>query len=187
LKGTVWHAFFAAYQTVPFNKIYISTLRRTRETVSEFIEMGIPYEMLSGLNEISWGTNEGQKITPEEDAYYHDMLQAWQNGDTAQRISGGESPDDVAARQRPVIDKIHQHGSGENILVCMHGRAMRILLCQLLNYPLRSMDSFEHSNLCLYVLEWTGSMFQVSKYNDITHLKDLKPAEVTQPLHFSNP
>jgi broad specificity phosphatase PhoE len=45
----------------------------------------------------------------------------------------------------------------------MHGRAIRILLCQLLNYPLKSMDMFEHENLCLYLLEQTGSHFTVRK------------------------
>jgi probable phosphoglycerate mutase len=39
-----------------------------------------------------------------------------------------------------------------------------------LNYPLKSMDMFEHENLCLYVLNYTGSMFQVERYNDVSHL-----------------
>jgi probable phosphoglycerate mutase len=58
----------------------------------------------------------------------------------------------------------------KTILICMHGRAMRILLCQLLNYPLRGMDTFEHKNLCLYQLDFTGSMFAIKKHNDISHL-----------------
>ena len=36
------------------------------------------------------------------------------------------------------------------ILVCMHGRAMRILLCYLLDLPLSQMDTFEHTRMaCL--------------------------------------
>lgn len=166
-------AFFEAYKAVPFDQLYTSALRRTKETVSEFIQMGIPFEQLPGLNEISWGTNEGQKITPDEDAYYQWMLKEWQTGNTSLRIKGGESPDEVASRQLKVIDKINQHRPGENVLISMHGRAMRILLCQLLNYPLKSMDMFDHANLCLYLLEFTGTMFSVKKFCDTDHLKNI--------------
>jgi probable phosphoglycerate mutase len=55
----------------------------------------------------------------------------------------------------------------------MHGRAIRILLCRLMNYPLRSMDMFEHENLCLYLLSNTGSMFTIEKYNDTSHLSGI--------------
>jgi probable phosphoglycerate mutase len=167
-------AFFEMYGEVGFDKVYTSSLKRTAQTVSQFINKGIPHEVLPGLNEISWGTNEGQKITPEEDAYYHRMLQQWQGGNTALRIQGGESPDEVASRQQPVIDKMLANNEDKTILICMHGRAMRILMCQLLKYPLKSMDMFEHSNLCLYLLEFTGSHFSVKKYNDTAHLGNIK-------------
>lgn len=178
------HAFFETYRSIPFDKIYTSALKRTTETVEEFIRLGIPHESLSGLNEISWGSNEGQKITPEEDAYYHRMMKQWEGGNTSLRIQGGESPEEVAVRQQPVIERIFAHGQGETLLICMHGRAMRILLCQLLHYPLKSMDLFEHTNLCLYLLEFTGTMFRVNKYNDIDHLKNIKMPQLAGNLYL---
>jgi broad specificity phosphatase PhoE len=179
------HAFFETYQSIPFDKIYTSALKRTTETVEEFIRLGIPHELLSGLNEISWGSNEGQKITPEEDAYYHTMMKQWEDGNTSLRIQGGESPEEVAVRQQPVIERIFKHGQDETLLICMHGRAMRILLCQLLHYPLKSMDLFEHTNLCLYLLEFTGTMFRVNKYNDINHLKNVRIPQPAGNLHLN--
>jgi broad specificity phosphatase PhoE len=170
-------AFYEAYKHIRFDKVYTSTLKRTHETVSQFIQDGIPHESLAGLNEISWGSNEGKKITPEEDAYYHWMIEQWQKGNTSQRIEGGESPEDVVERQKPIIEKWSKAADEKTVLVCMHGRAIRILLCQLLNYPLKSMDMFEHSNLCLYLMENTGSMFTVRTYNDVTHLKNVMPVE----------
>jgi probable phosphoglycerate mutase len=134
---------------------------------------GVPQQAMAGLNEISWGNKEGQKITPEEDAYYHWMLNQWQKGNTSERIEGGESPEDVAARQKPVIDYIMSRKEEPMILICMHGRAMRILLCQLLNYPLQSMDMFEHQNLGLYLLNYSGTMFSIVKHNDTKHLKNV--------------
>jgi len=166
-------AFFQVYKHVPFDKIYTSALKRSFESVQGFIELGLPYEKLSGLNEISWGRNEGQVITPDEDAYYHRMLTLWGQGETSTRIVGGESPDEVAARQRPAIQHIMSKEEEKTILICMHGRAIRILLCQLMNRPLKDMDSFEHQNLCLYLLNYTGSSYVIEKHNDVTHLKAL--------------
>lgn len=169
-------AFFEAYRHISFNKIYTSALRRTQETVESFNVLNIPTEALPGLNEISWGKKEGQPITPEEDAYYHHMLREWQNGNTSLRIEGGESPDEVVARMKPAVDHVMSQGDEKTILICMHGRAIRILLCYLLHYPLRSMDMFEHENACLYILNYTGSMFSVELYNNVDHLQSLKAA-----------
>ena len=164
--------FYEAFQDVPFDKVYTSVLQRSIQSVEQFIAKGVPHEALDGLNEINWGTREGMTITPEEDAYYYDVIGQWQSGNTTLRIDGGESPQDVFDRQKKALQIILSNPHEENILVCMHGRAMRIFLCQMLNYPLRCMDLFEHSNLCLYQLVYTGSMFQVERFNDITHLGD---------------
>lgn len=163
--------FFEAYKDVPFDKVYTSVLKRTTQSVSHFIDRGIQHEMLPGLNEISWGKKEGHRVTPEEDEYYHFMLQQWQLGNTNLRIDGGESPEEVVVRMKPAMDHIMSRTKEKTILICMHGRAIRILLCYLLNYPLRSMDMFDHTNLCLYVLNFTGSMFHVERYNDTSHLR----------------
>ncbi|UOG73606.1 histidine phosphatase family protein [Hymenobacter tibetensis] len=163
--------FFAAYRHLPFDKVYTSVLRRTHQSVRGFLELGLPHEQHAALNEISWGVREGTRITPEEDAEYQGVLDQWNRGETFARLTGGESPDEVAARQRPFIELLKSRPEEENVLICMHGRAMRVLLCQLLNYPLTRMDSFEHRNLCLYKLHYTGSMFTVRNFLDVTHLE----------------
>ena len=174
------HAFFKTYQHVAFDKIYTSGLKRTTESVEEFLKLGIPHERHVGLNEISWGKKEGQPITPDEDAYYHWMLKQWQEGNVGLHIEGGESPEEVAERQKPVIESIIK-SDASTILICMHGRAMRILLCQLFHYPLKSMDTFEHANLCLYQLNYSGTMFTIEKHNDVRHLEPIKK-EIQTPV-----
>ena len=164
-------AFFEQYKTVPFDKIYTSTLKRTTESVQHFLGLGIPSESLEGLNEICWGNKEGYKITPEEDQYYHYMLKQWQLGNTSLRIEGGESPDDVVKRMQPAVDYVMSKDNEKTILVCMHGRAIRILLCILMDYPLKSMDMFEHENLCLYLLNRSDEGFAIERHNDISHLR----------------
>ncbi len=163
-------AFFRAYGDIDFSVVHTSQLNRSKESVAGFIKKGIPHEVHAALNEISWGNREGQRITPEEDEYYHWLLDQWQNGKTSIAIEGGESPDDVARRQKPFVDMLRSMSSGLPILICMHGRAMRVLLCQLLNYPLRCMDMFQHRNLCLYLLHRTKAQFVVEAYDNTEHL-----------------
>ena len=72
---------------------------------------------------------------------------------------------------QPAIDHIMARPEEKTVLVCMHGRAIRILLCMLLRYPLRCMDTFEHQNLSLYLLDHNGAYFTLDLYNDTSHLR----------------
>jgi broad specificity phosphatase PhoE len=176
--------FYHSFHKHGFDKLYTSALKRTHETVQQFIADGLSWDILPGLNEISWGKHEGKPITLEEEKYYQWMLQQWQLGDTAHRIDEGESPDEVAVRLRQALDVILA-SPYQNILVCMHGRALRILLCLMLGYPLKCMDLFEHQNCCIYELHFDGSRFKILKHCDVGHLKlqhsELKAMEVLQP------
>jgi broad specificity phosphatase PhoE len=165
-------AFYEKYKSVPFDNIYISKLKRTLQTVQSFIEKGMPYEALEGLNEISWGEKEGKIPNSKDDVIYADLLSAWNNGFTEIAPLGGESPEDVALRQRKALDYILTKSEEKTILIAMHGRAMRILLAQILSVPLSKMDQFHHSNTCLYKLEYnykTGS-FNLLLRNNTDHL-----------------
>ena len=172
-------AFFQAYQHVPFRKIYVSGLRRTYQTAEPFIDLGIPYEKLTGLNEISWGLMEGKAPGNLDNEYYRTLIEAWSAGNTALPTDGGESPEQVEARQRVAIDVILSHPDETPVLITMHGRAMRILLCWITNRPLAQMDYFEHSNLCLYKLryDYNTQTFDIELSNDTAHLLSLALAQ----------
>lgn len=164
--------FFEAFKHVSFDCIYTSELIRTSQSVQQFIDKGIPHKKLHGLNEINWGKHEGKRITAEQNTYYYSVIEEWKKGNTTLNIEGGESPEDVQNRQRPALNEIMRNEDEEVILVCMHGRAMRILLCLMLNYPLSRMDEFEHSNLCLYEIDLQNEKFRIRQRNVITHLND---------------
>ena len=161
-------AFYQHFKHIPFKRIYTSDLVRTKQSVKEFINSGIPTEHYEGLNEISWGTSEGKTTNPENDKVYYETLRKWAEGETSLIMNGGESPEGVAHRQRKVIDLIESRDE-DPILVCMHGRAMRIILCQLLNLPLQNMDLFEHRNLCLYKLQKINNKWEIRVGNFVVH------------------
>ncbi len=162
-------SFYEHYKHVPFEKIYISSLKRTYESVSSFIEAGIPFEKHAGLDEISWGIHEGAVASEDRNIYFKNMVQSWNAGETDIAIEGGESPDEVLERQKPAMNKILAQQE-DLVLVCMHGRAMRILLCHLLGLPLSEMDRFEHDNLGLYILEYDNDTFALIESNSTHHL-----------------
>jgi len=164
-------AFYEAYRDTPFTKVYTSALRRTVQTVMPFLEGGLPHKSLSGLNEINWGEKEGKVASEEDHQYYKFVIESWRKGKLDQAIEGGESPLMVMERQKRAVEHIIADQDNP-VLVCMHGRAMRILLCHLLGHDLSRMDDFKHANLCLYIVEYdyaTG-LFSLKVENERSHL-----------------
>ncbi|WP_114749107.1 histidine phosphatase family protein [Pleomorphovibrio marinus] len=157
-------AFFKKYGHMDFDKIYFSGLVRTKQSIAGFIEKGIPHESIPELNEISWGKYEGMPMNHDENEYYHNMISKWAKGHLDLKIENGESPLDVAERLEKGMKKILSEDH-QKVLICMHGRAIRILLCVLLNYDLRFMDVFRHQNLCCYELSLLGDkQFRLDDY-----------------------
>ncbi len=159
--------FYNAFKNENFDHIITSSLQRTHQSVTNFIQKDIPWTQEKGLNEISWGKYDGTPLF--ENDYYWETVESWKKGKTDTKINSGESPQDVYDRQKPVIEKFKTLAA-DKILVCMHGRAMRILLCNLLNLPLIKMDTFKHTNLGLYVVEFNGEHFELIKKNFTEHL-----------------
>ena len=168
-------AFFQYYQHITFDKVYTSGLKRTHQSVNKFLQKNLPWEKHKGLNEISWGVREGKIPNSRDNEYYKVLIDSWIAGEINTPSEGGESPADVIARQKPVIDLILSRPEEETILIAMHGRAIRILLTLLLERPLNEMDTFDHANLCLYklVYDYKTSSFTLELACDITHLKEI--------------
>ena len=165
-------AFYNKYQDVKFDKIYVSALKRTHQSVQNFLENNIPHEIHTGLNEISWGEKEGKVPNYQEDSYYKELTIQWQTGNTNLQATGGESPQEVRERQVPVIKHILAQDHEQTVLVAMHGRALRIILTTIFDEPLALMDNWEHSNLCLYKIGYDTETqkFELLTMNDTEHL-----------------
>ncbi len=163
--------FFDAYRTVPFDKIYISKLKRTQQSIQQFIDLGIPFEKLSGLDELAWGVLEGQPSTPANRAAFLKLIRNWLDGKLDTKFEGGESPNEVKERQLEALATIMSHPEEKNVLICMHGRAMRLFMCVLLDKHLTEMESFPHQNLVLYKVTWDGTKYEIVDFNNAQHLR----------------
>lgn len=166
-------AFFRAYQHLPFDKIYTSKLKRTHQTVAKFIKKGIPWEQLSGLDELAWGKYEGLASTPELRVGFKKLVESWSLGKYDVKVEGGESPNEVYIRQAAALQHILAQKDENLVLICMHGRAMRLLMCQLMNQSLNKMDEYPHQNTSLYILDYDGKKFEMQTFNSLVHLQDL--------------
>ena len=164
-------AFFNRYQHVPFDHIYTSKLKRTHQTVQRFIDLGLPWDELEGLDELAWGDWEGKPNTEEARHAFKEIVEKWQGGNYEAKFEGGESPNDVLFRLTKAVDIIKNRTDEGRVLICMHGRAMRLLLCYLLNKPMSQMSDFPHQNTTLYRLSFDNDQFDVIDFNNTDHLK----------------
>lgn len=165
-------AFYQAYKDHPFDRLYTSALQRTHQSVAQFIADGLPHEALSQFNEIHWGNKEGQPFAPEAMNFYETTINAWASGNLDAKIDEGESAREMGERLQKGIDYVLSQ-PGDQILICMHGRAMRALLSLMLGKSLSEMDQFHHTNLCLYELSYEDGGFTLDKFNEQSHLEGL--------------
>ncbi len=158
---------FDALKGSSIDMIYTSKLIRTHETVQLF---DVPKKAMEGFDEISWGSQEGVVPSVETRDLYWSVIQLWRKGQLDECVGGGESPNEVMKRQKIAMKEVMANGL-DTSLISMHGRAMRILLCWLMNYPLQYMDGFEHQNCCYYKLRNKDGMFTIDEFCYVEHLK----------------
>lgn len=167
------NAFYHAYKNENFDRIYISHLQRTYQTIEPFVQDGVPFERLEGLDEISWGIYEGKQQTPEIVSGFNALVSQWKEGQLHVAVDQGESPLQLIERQKQAMEYILAKEHERRVLICMHGRAMRILLAWLTGMDPALMDTFPHTNTSLYKVQVrNGINIVVDPYN-IAHLAKL--------------
>ena len=163
--------FFEAHKEIEFDAVYTSTLKRTWQTVDSFISKKIPHYIRQELDETDCGIFEGVEHHPSLQKEYYDIIDQWKQGNLTIKISGGESAQDLANRVQPFVEELI-HTNTQTILICTHGRTLRVLLCLLLNKPIHKMDEFVHDNTCLYHVEMENKKCRLLKENDLSHLHE---------------
>jgi len=167
-------AFYQAYKHIPFDILYSSTLTRAQETIDAFKELGIPHEIFSELDEISWGDLEGTTATQESDVTFQALLAKWRAGQIhVKPTDTGESPYELQQRQKRFIAHL-MTTPHQKILIATHGRFIRAFMCTLTGRPLSEMEDFSHVNLCLYKvnLHHNGT-FEIELSCEQDHLKNI--------------
>jgi Fructose-2,6-bisphosphatase len=170
--------FYQYYKHVPFDKVYTSSLQRTHQSMAPLLQKsGIPHEILSGFDEMDFGMMEGKEMFDANGAFaLENLFVEWKNSNGDAKVEEGESPNDVQARMKKALEVILSEKQEKNVVVCMHGRALRILMCYLLNQPIACMEQFFHANLAVSIFDYdydTNSFHPVCIANT-NHLEALR-------------
>ncbi len=166
-------AFFERYRNEAFQLVITSALRRTHQTVQPFLEVGLPWEQFTEINEMGWGSQEGKRSSPEMKEQYRGIINRWKAGDYRARFQDGESASEMAARMIRFVEWLKLRRE-QKILICSHGRAMRCLMCILKGEPLYAMENYHNSNTGLYVTRYRPNRFLFERENDTEHLTELQ-------------
>ena len=59
----------------------------------------------------------------------------------------------------------------DTVLLCIHGRALKILLSKIIDNDLTKMDRYIHSNTGLYILEYRDGKYEIIGSNLRDHMK----------------
>ena len=161
------NSFYEYYKNINFDKIYVSDLKRTFQTIRRFTENGSSYEKLKEFNEISWGVNQGKNDDLED---YARLIDTWLAGNLDNKFEEGESPNEMSERLVKGFDKVLDDDH-DTVLLCIHGRALRILLSKIIDNDLTKMDKYVHSNTGLYILELKNGKYEILGSNLRNHLQ----------------
>ena len=161
------NSFYEYYKNINFDKIYVSDLKRTFQTIRRFTENGLSYEKLKEFNEISWGVNQGKNDDLED---YARLIDTWLAGNLDNKFEEGESPNEMSVRLVKGFNKVLDDDH-DTVLLCIHGRALRILLSKIIDNDLTKMDKYVHSNTGLYILEYKNDKYEILGSNVRNHLE----------------
>lgn len=129
-------AFGLAYQSFPWEAVYVSPMKRTIATATPLCTaIGMEMQLRDGLKEINYGQWEGQTVEYVSQHYNEDYVR-WLAEPAWNPPTGGETSVQIASRASLVIAEIEAKYSDGNVLVVSHKATIRIILCGLLGIDL---------------------------------------------------
>lgn len=138
----------------PLTAVYSSDLSRCREGAGLIAEgHGLTAVAAPELREISMGEWEGTTWS-ELQTRHPRQWQARLADPVHFRVPGGENLLDVAARVRPVLDRILHDHRGEAVALVAHGGVNRLILLDALRAPLDRLFSLEQDFGCLNIVDY---------------------------------
>ncbi len=160
--------FYEKYKDIPFGVVITSELMRSQETVHQFTKK-IPHIIDERITEISWGANEGKAMDESVKLRFKKMIHEWSNGNLDYSIPGGETGTSLSNRLQSFVEDLKKRKE-KFILICTHGRALKMLITKLLNQSIDKMEKYKHSNTGLYLFKQKGESIILIEENNTEHL-----------------
>lgn len=100
---------------------------------------------------------------------------AWRNGVLDISFPGGETPLEALERVKLGIEKIMRNNHEKQIILCLHQRILRIVMCYLLDKPLTDMDHYPHHNTGVTTMDFDANTgcYTLIDLDNFNHLNSL--------------
>ncbi|MFK8186317.1 MAG: histidine phosphatase family protein [Phormidesmis sp.] len=132
----VANAFVLAYQSLPWETIYISPTKRTLATARPLSDaVAVQMQLRGGLKEMDFGVFEDKShewVKEHHSKNYSD----WMTNPAWNSPKKGETSVEVASRAMLVISEIREKYKEGNVLVVSHQTTTQVMLCSLLGIDL---------------------------------------------------
>ena len=148
--------------------IYVTTLQRTHQTAAPLAaRLGLTPVVEADLREIHLGEWEGGlfrvKVAQGDPKMAEvNAKQEWGV------IPGGERSDDLRARVRAGIERIHERHPGERVVVVSHGGAIGAVLAEASGANTFAFAASDNGSISHLIV--VGGRWIVRRYNDTGHL-----------------
>lgn len=156
---------------VPIDAIYVTTLRRTHQTIAPLAErLGVTPRVERDLREVHLGEWEGELYRQRMAEGHPDALRmvAEQRWDA---LPGGESNDHLRTRVRAAIGRIVAAHPDERVVVVSHGGVIADIVAFATQTP-HPFTFLGVANASITHLVVTGDRWIVRRFNDTAHLPD---------------
>lgn len=152
-------------QSVPFDAIYVSPMRRVQQTVQELVaRQNKAPVVLPELREVDFGAWTGlgwDEISGRFGVSAYRWLDQLDQG----LIRDAESIPAFRQRIETAVQTILQDGPGRTSAVVCHGGVIRMALAILLDLPLKKMAGFDFEYASLTIVDWLPGKVEVQLLN----------------------
>jgi probable phosphoglycerate mutase len=171
--------FAEAYQSLPWQAIYVSPMQRTRATAQPLCDkLGLGMELREGLKEMNFGAWEDKSPEWVRENHLDDYIN-WMTEPSWNPPTEGETAIDVASRAMPVIAEIEAKYTAGNVLIVSHKTTIRIILCSLLGIDLgRYRDRIDMLAASVSVVKFGVHGPLLQKLGDRSHMSTELQARV---------
>lgn len=165
--------FGQSYQDHPWQAVYVSPLRRARQTAGPLCQAaGLEMRLRPGLAEVDFGLWEGKSSDWARQEHAADYLR-WTADAGWNRPTGGERGIDVARRALAVLDEIQRDHDSGDVLVVSHKATLRILICALLGIDIGGYrDRIDIPVASLAIVDFHGHGPKLARLGDRSHLRE---------------
>ena len=164
-------AFYRHYQHLRFDAVYASLLQRTHQTLAPWTESGYQLEPSIGLNELNWGIHEGAQPSEKQRSEFDLTLQQWSSGNLHAKVDEGESALEAWNRAEGFFTQLRKDYVNHNLLLCSHGRQLRVILSSIIDKDLTKMEKYSHHNTGLSIIKIDrDGVAHPELLNDVSHL-----------------